>query len=126
MASVYQKGLPLIEDKLDPGQRVRLEALSLAANVARGQHPSEVLTVAYRFEDYINNGRTDALDFVMSQNDTKEYLVSAVQAWRHSKKGAENAGDEEAALQAGCYVDAFQSMHMSIFGECVEDAIPAT
>ena len=44
----------------------------------------------------------------------KEYLDDAIKVWRKRKEEAKN---EEDKLIAICYVDAFQSVRISLFGE---------
>ncbi len=47
----------------------------------------------------------------------KKYLDSCIKLWREKKKEASDAEDR---LMAACYVDAFQSVRTSIFGELLK------
>ena len=48
--------------------------------------------------------------------DVTAYLDRMITHWRKDKVLAEAADDEEGAMVASCYVDAFQSARTSIFG----------
>lgn len=48
--------------------------------------------------------------------DVTAYLDRAITNWRKNKVMSESGGDEQGALVASCYVDAFQSARMSLFG----------
>ncbi len=58
----------------------------------------------------------DTIEF--TPEAVKEYLVAAVRVWRKRKLDAPGIGGKE-WLEAVCYVDAFQSVHMSLFGTLV-------
>jgi len=47
----------------------------------------------------------------------KEYLDNAIINWREKR---DNAETEKESLIASCYVDAFQSVRVSILGELLE------
>ena len=63
--------------------------------------------------------------------EIKEYLDNAITKWRKQKKDSEDAMKnilntewlgmsgqyEEEILMASCYIDAFQSVRVSLFGE---------
>ena len=51
----------------------------------------------------------------------KEYLDSCIKHWRKKKKEAEE--ESEDFLVAMCYIDAFQSVRMSLFSELLEKEI---
>ncbi len=49
----------MIEDKLTPEQRIRLESLALANVTSHGQSAEVVIEKASRFEKYIETGKTE-------------------------------------------------------------------
>ena len=51
---------------------------------------------------------------INNPEDIKEYLDKSIMNWRRSK---ENADNQEDMLVCGCYVDAYQSVRVSLFGE---------
>jgi hypothetical protein len=56
----------------------------------------------------------DTIDF--TPEAVKQYLVAAVQKWRATRDSA--VGNAEWTI-AQCYVDAFQSVHTTLFGTLV-------
>ena len=58
----------------------------------------------------------DTIDFTPAA--VKQYLAAAVQKWRTLRDAAETPGDD-AWLMATYYVDAFQSVHTTLFGTLV-------
>ena len=61
--------------------------------------------------------KTPGGPFLVDMYDLKMYLEEAIGKWRQAKIDADlqKAGDD--ALMAMCYIDAFQSVHVSAFGE---------
>jgi hypothetical protein len=57
---------------------------------------------------------TDRIPF--TEIDVTAYLDRMITHWRNAKVISEAGGDEEGTAVASCYVDAFQSARMSIFG----------
>jgi len=58
-------------------------------------------------------------DIIPFEKDAvKEYLDKCIKHWRIGKK---ITSDDEDKLVAACYVDAFQSVRISIFGELLKD-----
>ncbi len=57
------------------------------------------------------------MEMKLSPIDTLKYIDNSIIFWRNKKKKAHeaNLGPDEA--MARCYVDAFQSVRISIFGE---------
>jgi len=51
---------------------------------------------------------------INNPEEIKKYLDNSITNWRRSK---ENADDQEDMLVASCYVDAYQSVRVSLFGE---------
>jgi len=49
-----------------------------------------------------------------TRKEIKEYLDNAIRSWRGRKDASK---EEEKILIASCYVDAFQSVRVSIFDE---------
>jgi hypothetical protein len=49
-----------------------------------------------------------------TRKEIKEYLDNAIRSWRGRKDASK---EEEEILIASCYVDAFQSVRVSIFDE---------
>jgi len=58
--------------------------------------------------------KTKKVEF--SEESVKKYLDEAIENWRKKSEGAEG----EDALIANCYIDAYQSMRTSLFGETKE------
>jgi hypothetical protein len=52
-----------------------------------------------------------------TRQDVKAYLDGAITSWRKTLQTAKDADLGEEILVARCYIDAFQSMHTSFFGE---------
>lgn len=50
----------------------------------------------------------------LTHDEIKEYLDDAIRHWRKKRDNATTDGDK---VMAVCYVDAFQSVRVSIFGE---------
>ncbi len=50
----------------------------------------------------------------LTHDGIKDYLDDAIRHWR---KKRDNATTDEDKLMAVCYVDAFQSVRVSVFGE---------
>ncbi len=48
------------------------------------------------------------------KENVKKYLDDCIRLWRKSKKNAASGEDE---LMAMCYIDAYQSVRISLFGE---------
>jgi len=46
-----------------------------------------------------------------------EYLDRSIKHWRSKKKIALDGGEEKLMTMAACYIDAFQSVRSTIFGE---------
>ncbi|HEC66692.1 MAG TPA: hypothetical protein ENI23_15555 [bacterium] len=55
---------------------------------------------------------SDTIDF--TKEAIREYLDGCIRYWRDLRDAAESP---EQAIQATCYVDAFQSVRTSLFGE---------
>jgi len=53
-----------------------------------------------------------------NETEIKEYLDSCIKHWRKKKKESEE--ESEDSLVAMCYIDAFQSVRMSLFSELLE------
>ncbi|KKL99448.1 hypothetical protein LCGC14_1814310 [marine sediment metagenome] len=51
------------------------------------------------------------------KKDIKDYLDNAIKHWRIKK---ENVMEGQERLIASCYIDAFQSVRMTLFGELKE------
>ena len=58
----------------------------------------------------------DTIEF--TPEAVKEYLVAAVQKWRQMR-GKAPGPDSKEFLMAVCYIDAFQSVHTTLFGTLV-------
>ena len=52
-----------------------------------------------------------------AEKDVKNYLDKAIKAWRIKKI---EAVSDEYKMLSGCYIDAFQSVRISLFGELLE------
>ena len=52
-----------------------------------------------------------------NKKDVKEYLDQVIEYWRKKRSWAEKRGDQAQYEQATHYVDAFQSVRVSLFGE---------
>ncbi|MFB5761138.1 hypothetical protein [Paenibacillus medicaginis] len=50
----------------------------------------------------------------MNTEEFKDYLDGAIRKWRMNKASATDEWDEHTAA---CYIDAFQSVRVSVFGE---------
>lgn len=59
-------------------------------------------------------------DQVVFGEEALSYLDHAIKRWRVRKLEKE---DEEEKLVAACYVDAFQSVRTSFFGECLPEEV---
>lgn len=61
---------------------------------------------------------------VFSKENIKNYLDSCIKQWRLNKKEAEGDGpaatNDHKVHTASCYVDAYQSVRISLFGECLK------
>jgi hypothetical protein len=51
------------------------------------------------------------------ETDIREYLDRVIVHWRERR---EEASEEKDKLKAVCYIDAYQSVRMSIFGELLK------
>ena len=51
------------------------------------------------------------------EDNVKQYLDSAIKLWRINLQNAKEFKNTEEELVASCYIDAYQSMRISIFGE---------
>jgi hypothetical protein len=59
---------------------------------------------------------TTRLTVPLEPEPIRRYLSTAIIHWRRVR---DTAATEEGRLKAECYVDAFQSMHISLLGELV-------
>lgn len=53
----------------------------------------------------------------------KAYLDLGIANWRAKRNAAANVEDEATRQQAICYIDAYQSVRMSLFGELLPDDV---
>ena len=56
----------------------------------------------------------DTIDF--TPEAVKQYLVAAVKVWRERRQEAKAKCNSNDQIMAAYYIDAFQSVHMSLFG----------
>jgi hypothetical protein len=61
------------------------------------------------------DNRRDSNIIPFTEEHIKSYLDGAIRLWRERKSKAEHPNNQR--LIADCYVDAFQSVRMTLFGE---------
>jgi hypothetical protein len=54
----------------------------------------------------------------MNQDDLKNYLGDLIKLWREKHNQATNDWDKHTAA---CYIDAYQNVHVAVFGEVYID-----
>ena len=69
--------------------------------------------------DKINYDKIYGKVVLFNEKDVKAYLDRAIRSWRDKK--VKIKGDVEEELVCACYIDAFQSMRMSLFGETLPE-----
>lgn len=58
-----------------------------------------------------------------TEEAVKNFLDGVIAHWRAKRTAALNVSDEATVAQAVCYVDAYQSIRMSLFGELLPDDV---
>ncbi len=53
----------------------------------------------------------------LKEKDIKAYLENCIKHWRSRKTEAELRNDANFLLMCACYIDAFQSVRISLFGD---------
>ena len=73
-------------------------------------------------EDVISDEKTKNI-VPLTEKDIKEYLDNAIRKWRKTrddKSMSPTSSEEMESVIASCYIDAFQSVRMSLFGELLQ------
>lgn len=55
------------------------------------------------------------------KEDIKDYLDKAIRKWRSRKFKAVEGEAGDLVMMTECYIDAFQSIRMSLFGELLDE-----
>lgn len=60
---------------------------------------------------------------MMTQDELRDYLDDSIRAWREQRDSNIGRAEEHTAT---CYIDAFQSVRVSVFGELLPGDSPLT
>jgi hypothetical protein len=61
-------------------------------------------------------------NLLLTPEAVQQYLVASVKKWRQLRQEAHVKGAANDAVAALCYIDAFQSVHTTLFGTPVPEA----